>query len=131
MKNTTVVDWLEGYREAWESRDADAAAALFTADSLYREQPYAEPFVGPQGVHEYWTRVTETQSEVRFRYGTPVVEGNRAAAEWWVTMLNGGAEVTLAGEFLLIFDDSGKCRELREYWHFSEGRLEPPAGWGE
>ncbi|HRQ00072.1 MAG TPA: nuclear transport factor 2 family protein [Terrimesophilobacter sp.] len=131
MQNQTVLDWLEGYRKAWERRDADAAAALFTDDSLYREQPYQEPFVGQHGVHDYWTGVTATQSEVKFRYGTPVVEGSRAAVEWWVTMLNGGMEVTLAGQFLLHFDDSGKCRELREYWHFSEGRLEPHTGWGE
>ncbi|MBX3094940.1 MAG: nuclear transport factor 2 family protein [Cryobacterium sp.] len=127
----TVIDWLDAYKAAWEGRDADAAAALFSSDSLYREQPYAEPFRGPQGVHDYWTGVTATQSDVVFQYGTPVVSGNRAAVEWWVTMLNGGAEVTLAGEFLLIFDDAGLCRELREYWHFSEGRLEPPAGWGD
>lgn len=131
MQNKDVVDWLEAYRKAWESRDPDAAAALFTSDSRYREMPYQEPFEGSQGVHDYWTRVTETQSEVRFRYGTPIVEGKRAAAEWWVTMLNGGVEVTLAGEFYLTFDDSGKCSDLREYWHFSEGRVEPPAGWGE
>ena len=131
MQNKDVVDWLEGYRKAWESRDADAAAALFTSDSTYREQPYADAFLGQQGVHDYWTRVTETQSEVKFRYGKPVVEGNRAAAEWWVTMLNGGVEVTLAGEFLLLFDNSGKCRELREYWHLGGGGGGPPAGWGE
>ena len=74
--------------------------------------------------------MTATQDEVAFLSGTPVVQGDRAAVEWWVTMLNGGAEVTLAGEFLLRFDENGLCRELREYWHFSEGRLTPPAGWG-
>jgi hypothetical protein len=128
---SAVEAWLDGYRAAWEGRDADAAAALFTEDALYREQPYQEPFHGRSGVHAYWTEVTATQEDVQFRYGTPVVDGQRAAAEWWVTMLNGGAEVTLAGEFLLLFDDAGLCRELREYWHFAEGRLTPPPGWGE
>ena len=126
----TVEQWIDGYRTAWENRDADAAAALFTEDASYRTAPYAEPELGRGGVHAYWAGVTATQSEVAFRSGTPVVEGDRAAVEWWVTMLNGGAEVTLAGEFLLRFDENGLCRELREYWHFSEGRLTPPAGWG-
>ena len=126
-----VRSWLDGYRRAWEERDPDAAAALFTEDASYREQPYQEAFQGRDGVREYWAGVTATQDEVRFRSGTPVVQGDRAAVEWWVTMLNGGVEVTLAGEFLLRFADDGLCRELREYWHFSEGRLEPPAGWGE
>ncbi len=128
---STVIEWLDGYRVAWEQRDPEAAAALFTEDASYREQPYQEPFLGRVGVREYWTNVTATQSGVKFRYGTPVVNGNRAAAEWWVTMQNGGADVTLAGEFMLTFDDSGLCSDLREYWHFSEGQLEPHAGWGE
>lgn len=128
--NQIVDNWLEGYRVAWESRDPEAAAALFTEDASYREEPYAEPFHGRDGVRDYWTRVTATQEDVEFRYGDAIVDGHRAAVEWWVTMRNGGAEVTLAGEFWLTFDESGLCRELREYWHFSEGRRVPPAGWG-
>lgn len=127
----TVDEWIDGYRTAWENRDPDAAAALFTHDASYRETPYSEPARGQDGVRAYWAGVTSTQQEVRLLTGTPVVDGDRAAVEWWVTMLNGGAEVTLAGEFLLRFDENGLCRELREYWHFSEGRLTPPAGWGE
>jgi SnoaL-like domain len=126
----TVSGWLAEYRRAWIERDPDAAAALFTDDALYREQPYDEPFVGPSGVRDYWARVTATQEAVELEYGTPVVVGDRAAVEWWVTMLNGGAEITLAGEFMLRFDENGLCRELREYWHVGEGRRRPPPGWG-
>jgi hypothetical protein len=129
--NTTVLEWLEGYRLAWENRNPDAAAALFTEDARYTEQPYQEPFIGRSGVRDYWAEVTATQDDVVFRYGTPVVDGSRAAVEWWVTMRNGGMDVTLAGEFLLAFDEQGLCSELREYWHFSEGQLQPPAGWGQ
>ncbi len=125
-----VAKWLDGYRSAWENRDPDAAAALFTEDSSYREQPYAEPFMGREGVRSYWEKVTATQEDVTVRYGVPLTEGNRAAVEWWVTMRNGGMDVTLAGEFLLVFDESGLVQTLREYWHFSEGQLEPPLGWG-
>jgi nuclear transport factor 2 (NTF2) superfamily protein len=127
----TLDEWLEGYRDAWERRDPAAAAALFSEDSLYREQPYQPPYPGREGVRDYWTTVTATQEDVRVRYGSPVSVGNRAAVEWWVTMRNGGADITLAGEFMLTFDDGGLCQELREYWHFSEGQLTPPDGWGE
>ena len=91
----TVDQWLDGYRDAWERRDPAAAAALFSEDSLYREQPYQAPFPGREGVRDYWTTVTATQDDVRVRYGSPVSVGNRAAVEWWVTMRNGGADVTL------------------------------------
>lgn len=127
----TTAEWLEGYRVAWETRDPEAAAALFTDDARYREEPYAEPFVGRDGVRDYWARVTATQENVTFRSGTPLTVGNRAAVEWWVTLRNGGVDVTLAGEFWLVFDGDGLCRELREYWHFGEGHRTPPTGWGD
>ena len=123
---TTARDWLEGYKMAWESRDPDAAAALFTEDARYREQP----FEGADGVRNYWADVTATQSDVSFRYGTPIVVGDQTVAEWWVTMKNGGVDVTLAGVFLLRFDDAGLCRDLVEYWHFSEGHIQPYPNWG-
>ena len=126
----TVVDWLAEYRRAWIERDPEAAAALFTDDALYRARPYDEAHVGPAGVRGYWANATSTQGAVELEYGTPIVVGDRAAVEWWVTMVNGGAELTLAGSFMLRFDERGLCRELREYWHVGEGRQRPPAGWG-
>ena len=131
MATEQIQAWLDRYGRAWEERDADAAAALFTADAVYREQPYDEPYRGREGVHAYWSRVTATQSDIRFRAGRAVGSGAHAAAEWWLTLRNEGADVTLAGEFFLVFDESGLVRELREYWHFHPGIVEPPAGWGE
>jgi hypothetical protein len=126
----SVQDWLDGYRKAWEERDPEAAAALFTEDSQYREQPYEDAFRGADGVRSYWARVTETQADVALRWGTPVTEGDRTFVEWWVTMTNGGAPVTLAGSMLLLFASDGRCRELREYWHFAPEHQTPPEGWG-
>jgi hypothetical protein len=126
----TPDEWLAAYRTAWIDRDPDAAAALFTADATYRVQPFDEAFVGPRGVREYWERVTATQADVELAYGTPLTSGNRTAVEWWVTLINEGKPVTLAGEFMLTFDESGLCRTLREYWHFTEDAKSPPTGWG-
>ena len=47
-----------------------------------------------------------------------------------MTLTNDGAPITLAGEFMLTFDESGLCRTLREYWHFAEGVQKPPPDWG-
>jgi hypothetical protein len=81
-------------------------------------------------VREYWARVTATQAAVEMRFGKPVTVGDVTAVEWWTTLTNGGAPITLAGCFMLRFDTSGKCRSLREYWHFAEGRQQPQPGWG-
>jgi hypothetical protein len=126
----TPTQWLDAYRKAWVERDADAAAALFTEDATYAEQPYETGFVGRTGVRDYWARVTATQSDVAIQFGTPITVGNRTAVEWWTTLKNGGAPISLAGAFILTFDSAGLCRTLREYWHFGEGTKAPKRGWG-
>jgi predicted SnoaL-like aldol condensation-catalyzing enzyme len=126
----TPTQWLAAYRQAWIDRNADAAAALFTEDATYAEQPYQDAFAGRKGVHDYWSKVTATQSSIEMKFGTPITVGDQCAVEWWTTLANGGAPITLAGCFLLRFDASGRCRTLREYWHFAEGTQQPRSGWG-
>jgi len=124
-------DWLERYRRAWIDRDADAASRLFTEDATYREQPFQPPFVGRAAIREYWARVTASQTGVELRYGQAIVDGRRLAVEWWANLQTDGGSLTLAGEFLLLFAETGECRELREYWVLTQERIEPPSGWGE
>jgi predicted SnoaL-like aldol condensation-catalyzing enzyme len=126
-----VDEWVEAYRMAWESRDPEAAAALFTTESSYRAHILEEPHLGREGVAAYWGSVTESQSEVTVRMGRPFIDGSRVAVEFWTTMRVSGDRVTLPGCLLLEFDAEGLCGSLREYWHFVEGHAEPPTGWGE
>jgi hypothetical protein len=128
----TVRLWVEAYAQAWRDRDADAAAALFTEDCSYRDHPLQETHRGTGGVHSYWETVTATQDRVDVRLGSPVesADGRRAAVEFWVRMLNGGAEVTLVGILFLRFAEDGRCEDLRETWMFEAGDHAPHAGWG-
>jgi SnoaL-like domain len=129
-KEHDYADWLERYRRAWIERDADAASRLFTEDATYREQPFQSPFVGRAAIRNYWANVTVSQTAVELRYGKSLVDGRRLAVEWWANLQANGAPITLAGEFLLLFAETGECRELREYWVLTQGRVDPPAGWG-
>jgi hypothetical protein len=128
----SVQEWVDAYAQAWRDRDASAAAALFTGDSLYWDHPLHEPHRGADGVRGYWESVTATQDRVDVRMGRPVEssDGGRAAVEFWVRMLSGGAEVTLVGILFLRFADDGRCEELRETWIFDPGDHAPHAGWG-
>lgn len=125
-----VAAWIEAYGRAWEERDPEAAAALFTEDAVYRSSPFRSPSVGREGILAYWGRATAAQSDVRVRFGEPIVEGSKVAVEWWTTMRDGGKEETLPGCLILRFAPDGRCEELREYWHVEEGWSDPPDGWG-
>jgi uncharacterized protein (TIGR02246 family) len=126
-----VNGWLESYRRAWEEGDADAAAALFTDDAVYRSSPFREPHVGRAGIREYWANATASQSGTRVLIGTPIVAGNRVAVEWWATFEDAGEGAgTLPGILFLRFAPDGRCEELRETWNWEAGIRPPYDGWG-
>lgn len=119
--------WADGYKEAWEGDDPDAAAALYHQDCVFRSAPFRDP----QPPIEYTRSVYPEARAVDVHFGEPVEAGDRAAVEWWATLvLPDGAEHALAGCSVLRFDAEGLVVVARDYWHMEPGRREPPPGWG-
>lgn len=126
MNESELEVWLERYRRAWENRDPEAAAALFSEDVKYYETPFIAPAQGRGGVREYWAHATRNQSDVTFSHDIVSVSGGRGIARWWATFRRVPSDVMvrLDGVFLLEFDDEGLCHELREWWHKVETQPE-------
>lgn len=119
ISKTDLDAWLRAYEQAWEQKDADAVAKLFTPNARYFETPYSAPFEGPAGVSEYWTRVTANQQDIDFQYEVIAVDGNTGVATWSSKFktIPDGTPVELNGAFVLDFDGSKRCVRLREWWH--------------
>ncbi len=122
--------WIRSYGEAWETADEDLIASLFTEDATYRSSPFRDPHRGHAEIRAYWRGGAGSQRETRVRMGTPFVDGDRVAVEWWTTMIDDGRAVTLPGCLLLRFAPDGRCLDLREYWNLGEGHRDPFPGWG-
>jgi ketosteroid isomerase-like protein len=60
--------WLDAYGAAWEGRDPETAAALFTEDAEYCWTPFQEPKRGPAEIAGAWGGATSRQGEVQFRH---------------------------------------------------------------
>jgi hypothetical protein len=111
--------WLARYKEAWEQRDPARAAALFTENAPYHEMPFDAPKAGRRGIRDYWATVTADQRDVDFKSSIIAVNGQTGVARWSAKLksASSGVNVELDGVFVLTFDDSGLCSELREWWH--------------
>ncbi len=114
--------WLDAYGKAWQSRNPEAAARLFTDDAAYHETPFDEPFRGYEGILEYWSEVPSSQENIRFSREILAVTAETGIAHWKAvfTRLPSNASVELDGIFLVKLDGDGFCTEFREWWHRRE-----------
>jgi hypothetical protein len=130
--------WMRGYIKAWETRDADAAAALFTANGVYQDTPGdpASTFKGREAIRKYWFAITRPQSQIHGLQGKPIVQGNKASIEIWVRFKDpefnpkGDHAITLLETNILTFSSNGLVSKNVEYYHILNGLHAPPPGWG-
>jgi SnoaL-like domain len=138
VSKRTATEWMRGYLQAWETRDADAVVKLFTPNGVYQSIPgvSSQTFVGRRAIHKYWVDVTRPQSLIHGVQGQPIVSGNRAAIEIWVTFRDpvynpkGKHMITLLETNVVTFVKSGLASKNVEYWNIIPGVHSPPPGWG-
>jgi hypothetical protein len=107
--------------------DPDVAVELFTEDATYRETPFDETMRGHEAIHAYWAEIPDYHKDVSFGSEVLMVDHDRAVAHWWVSLfrVKTGERTKSDGIFVLEFDEDGRCRSLREWWHIGP---EPPEG---
>lgn len=112
-------EWLDAYGKAWETRDPQAAVALFTSDVEYYETPFDAPFSGQEAVRSYWTGATGAQRNIRFDHQPVAMTEHVGVARWHATFqrIPSGKEVELDGVLVVTFTPDNLCRILREWWH--------------
>lgn len=122
LTEESFTEWLEKYKEAWESASPSAAAELFAKDAKYYETPFDEPSTGRENIIEYWNAVPEDQLDVKFGYEIICVYKDVGYCKWntlFVRKASGG-KVELDGIFEVTFDESGRGIIFREWWHRKE-----------
>jgi len=127
---TAAANWASTWQRCWEALDADPIVALYADEATFSSHPAREVHRGRAGVREYVEGAFGDESEVRARFGEPIVEGDRAAVRWWAALREACEEVTLAGTSVLRFDTDGLVVDQWDAWHLIAGRSEPPDGWG-
>ncbi len=134
----TIDEFMRGYKAAWENRDESAFCALFLADGIYRNTPFAEQR-GHAELAAYWQRV-KLQEDVRVDYEVLARLEHGGVAHWHTTYQVASEELfrvwaastgtnlvarkpgdplprmALDGVLQATFE-RGLCREARIWWH--------------
>lgn len=109
--------FLAQYKEAWEARNADQAANLFTRDAHYWENPFGPPIVGREAIREYWKSATGNQEDIHFSVRNSFHQKYTLAIDWKCAYrsLADGARRELAGIMIAEFYGD-QVRTFRECW---------------
>jgi hypothetical protein len=112
--------WVEAWASGWRALDPEPIVAVYAEDCFFLSQAFREP----QTPREYveWALAEEESAEPWF--GEPLVDGDRAAVEWWAFVREDGRDITLAGTSLLRFRADGQCVEQRDAWAAADGRVQ-------
>ena len=103
--------WADVWERGWREHDADAISALYAVDASWQQHPFRDPEPG------YLARVFDEEESARCEFGTPIVDGDRAAVPWSAeTILVDGGTEDLVGVSLLRFDRDGLVVEQRDIW---------------
>jgi nuclear transport factor 2 (NTF2) superfamily protein len=121
-----LTEWLDAYGNAWEERDSEAAANLFTEDAVYQWGPFGKKLRGRPLIREAWAEATETQRNVAFRYEVLSAGGSGGMVRWWSEYDQPAQEVRvkIEGIFRLAFDEDGLCKSLEEWFNSDEAPLD-------
>ena len=116
--------WVEAWEQGWRTHDVDPIAARYAEGAVFRSHPFREP----EDARAYVERVlAEEEAEPEVWFGEPIVDGDRAAVEYWAIVRYEGRDHTLAGTTLLRFDADGLVVDHRDCWALEAGRRERPA----
>ena len=121
-----LTEWLDAYGKAWEERDAEQAAELFTEDAAYQWGPFGRKLRGRVMIREAWAEAVETQANVKFRYEVLSATQRGGLVRWWCSMdLPESSEHSdIEGIFRLSFEDSGLCTSLEEWFNSKQEPLD-------
>ena len=111
--------WLDSYKAAWESRDAAAAAALFTPEASYHEMPFDPPIEGREAIAAYWAKAVAGQKDIVFTYEILACSEDEGLCHWHCAFaaVPAGDRIDLDGIFRCRFAGPTQVDRFQEWWH--------------
>src|SRR3989442_10858522 len=92
--------WVDAWDRAWHALDPAPLAAVYSEDAVHRSHPFREP----ESPLDYArSAFAEEEGDAEIWWGEPLVNGDRAAVEWWAVVVENGEQTSLAGTSWLHF----------------------------
>ncbi len=118
MTRTDFDRWLDGYRRAWKTDDAEQIGALFTDDAVYSPGPFSEPWRGREAIVANWIERGDSQADWRFESEVLAVEGETGVVRGETTYPAHGDEPerVYSNVWVISLAPDGRARSFAEWW---------------
>lgn len=113
-----VRDVIAVYIKAWQERDPDLIATIFTPTATYHERVMKDPIPDREAICEYWrSKVVGAQANITCQLVELYLDGDTAIAEWVAEFddLAQGVRKRMKEIAVLEFEGT-RIASLREYW---------------
>jgi ketosteroid isomerase-like protein len=105
--------WVDAYREAWESNDPRAVAALFTPGGVYQVEPWWIQN-GREEIVSGWLAHADAPGDTSFHWWHVARDGDLWVLEARTRYHSLGRDY--ANLWLVELDDEGRARAFSEWW---------------
>ncbi len=118
MTRQQFKNWLDKLKNAWETKNPNAAIDLCAEKFIWHETPFSKPLKTKKQLLEEW-KVVLSQENISVSYEVLSVSKNVGIAQWRAafTRLSSKEKVTLDGIFKVTLNEQGKCTEFHQWYN--------------
>ncbi|MGE5265430.1 MAG: nuclear transport factor 2 family protein [Acidobacteriota bacterium] len=123
MDEQVARQWLDALASAWQNKDSDGMAALFTPDATEQVDPFQTPIHGRENLRKGFEWWMKDHRDVHIAFGKVDVIGQRFYAEVDARWTNTSSGENFQERGLLVCDmQADLVRAMREFWKTRKGR---------
>lgn len=121
MTNKQFDRWLEDLKQAWVTKNPQAAVELCSDKFIWHETPFGKPITTRKELLEEWQTVPSNQKDISVSYEIITVTSGFGIAHWSAkfTRLPSGVTARLDGIYKVSLNDKNLCTEFHQ-WYNSE-----------
>lgn len=111
--------WFKGLKDAWETKNPQAAVDLCADNVVWHETPFGEPLRTKQEILSEWQTVPTGQKDIVVSYEILVVTEKFGIAHWSATFtrIPSGEKAHLDGIYKVSLNDKNLCTEFHQWYN--------------
>ncbi len=119
MTNEQLDNWLKNLKDAWETKNPQAAIDLCSENVQWYETPFGEPLRTKKEIFDEWQTVPTDQKNIVVSYEIIIIADTFGIAHWSATFtrIPSGEKAHLDGIYKVSLDDKNLCTEFHQWYN--------------